>query len=152
MVAEGNMVNWWPASDKEEFERRSQVLIDQYNAYEVLDSVFVQGELTLGENIGDIAGLSVAYDGMQLHFEKHGKPEPIDGFSQEQRFFLSWATIWRTKYRDETLRTQVLTDPHSPGMYRAIGPLTNLPTFYAAFDIKEGAAMWKPDSLRVKIW
>lgn len=150
--ADGNMVNWWTDEDKAAFESRTQVLVDQFDSYEVLDSVYVQGELTLGENIGDIAGLSVAYDGMQLHFAKSEKPGPIDGFTQEQRFFLSWATIWRTKYRDETLRTQVLTDPHSPGMYRATGPLVNLPIFYEAFDIKEGDAMWKPDSLRVKIW
>lgn len=150
--ADGNMVNWWTPEDKSAFQARTQVLVDQYDSYEVLDSVFVQGQLTLGENIGDIAGLSVAYDGMQLHFQNHDKPGEIDGFTQEQRFFLSWATIWRTKYRDETLRTQVLTDPHSPGMYRAVGPLTNLETFYAAFDIKEGDKMWKPDSLRVKIW
>jgi putative endopeptidase len=150
--ADGNMVNWWTPEDKQAFQARTQVLVDQYNSYEVLDSVFVQGELTLGENIGDIAGLSVAYDAMQLHFQKHEKPAGIDGFTQEQRFFLSWATVWRTKYKDETLRTRVLTDPHSPGMYRAVGPLTNLETFYAAFDIKEGDKMWKPDSLRVKIW
>ena len=150
--ADGNMVNWWTDSDKSEFKERSQVLIDQFDAYEVLDSVFVQGELTLGENIGDVAGLSVAYDGMQLYYQNHEKLGLIDGFTQEQRFYLSWATVWRTKYRDETLRTQVLTDPHSPGMYRAVGPLTNLETFYAAFDIKKGDKMWKPDSLRVKIW
>jgi putative endopeptidase len=150
--ADGNMKNWWTEGDRERFEARTQVLVDQFNAYEVLDSVFVQGKLTLGENIGDIAGLSVAYDAMQLHYQNHEQPGLIDGFTQEQRFYLSWATVWRTKYRDETLRTQVLTDPHSPGMYRAIGPLTNLETFYAAFDIREGDKMWKPDSLRVKIW
>lgn len=150
--ADGNMVNWWTDADKSAFKERSQVLVDQFDRYEVLDSVFVQGELTLGENIGDIAGLSVAYDAMHLDFEKNGEPDPIDGFTQEQRFFLSWATIWRTKYRDEFLRTQVLTDPHSPAMYRAVGPLTNLEIFYDAFDIKEGDAMWKPESERVKIW
>jgi len=150
--ANGNMVNWWTKGDRERFDARTQVLVDQFNNYEVLDSVFVQGKLTLGENIGDIAGLSVAYDAMQLYYKDHEKPGPIDGFTQEQRFYLSWATIWRTKYRDATLRTQVLTDPHSPGMYRAVGPLTNLPTFYQAFDIKKGDKMWKPDSLRVKIW
>lgn len=150
--ADGNMVNWWSPEDMEAFKARTQVLVDQFDSYEVLDSVFVQGQLTLGENIGDIAGLSVAYDAMQLDFEKNGKPDPIDGYTQEQRFFLSWATIWRTKYRDEFLRTQVMTDPHSPAMYRAMGPLTNLDIFYKAFDVKEGDAMWKPDSLRVKIW
>ena len=96
--------------------------------------------------------MNAAYDGLQIHFEKNGKPEPIDGYTQEQRFFLSWATIWRTKYRDETLRTQILTDPHSPGMYRAIGPLVNMEQFYEAFSVAEGDAMWKADSLRVKIW
>ena len=150
--ADGNMVNWWTERDKEEFKSRSQVLVDQFNQYEVLDSVYVQGELTLGENIGDIAGLNIAYDGMKIYFEKNDKPGPIDGYTQEQRFFLSWATIWRTKSRDEYLRNQVLIDPHSPGMIRAVGPLTNLPTFYAAFDIEPGDPMWRPDSSRVKIW
>ncbi|RLD22453.1 MAG: M13 family peptidase [Bacteroidetes bacterium] len=150
--AEGNMINWWTEADQEQFDARAQVLVDQFDSYEVMDSLFVQGKLTLGENIGDIAGLSVAYDAMQIYYETHERPEPIDGFTQEQRFYLSWATVWRTKYRDEELRNRVLTDVHSPGMYRAVGPLINLPTFYAAFDIKEGDKMWKPDSLRVKIW
>ena len=118
----------------------------------MLDSVFVQGKLTLGENIGDLGGLNSAYDGLQIHLEENGNPGEIDGFTPEQRFFISWATIWRTKYRDETLRTQVLTDPHSPGMYRAIGPLTNMETFYQAFDIQEGDELWKAEEDRVIIW
>jgi len=149
---EGNMVNWWTEDDKKNFEERSEKLIAQFDAYEVLDSVFVQGKLTLGENIGDLGGLNSAYDGLQIHLAENGNPGEIDGFTPEQRFFISWATIWRTKYRDETLRTQVLTDPHSPGMYRAIGPLTNMETFYQAFDIQEGDELWKAEEDRVIIW
>lgn len=112
----------------------------------------VQGRLTLGENIGDLGGLNAAYDALQIYLAENGDPGKIDGFTPEQRLFLSWATIWRTKYRDETLRTQVLTDPHSPAMFRAIGPLENMDQFYRAFDIKEGDELWKPESERVKIW
>jgi putative endopeptidase len=149
---EGNLRNWWTEEDLTKFQERGKALADQFSKYEPLDSVFVNGEFTLGENIGDLGGLSVAYDGLQLHFQKHGKPGLIDGFTPEQRFFLSWATIWRTKFRDETLRTQVLTDPHSPGMYRAIGPLVNMDEFYEAFDIEEGDKMYRPVTERVKIW
>lgn len=150
--ANGNMINWWTDGDRSRFEERTKLLVKQYDSYEALDSVFVQGELTLGENIGDLGGLNAAYDGLQIHFQNNKKPGPIDGFTQEQRFFLNWATIWRTKYRDESLRTQILTDPHSPAMYRGPGPLENMEQFYAAFDVKQGDTMWKPDSLRVKIW
>lgn len=149
---QGNMVNWWSEEDKKNFEARTQKLVEQYDAYEALDSVYVQGKLTLGENIGDLGGLNAAYDALQIHLEKNGNPGLIDGFTPEQRFFISWATIWRTKYRDETLRTQVLTDPHSPGMFRAVGPLSNMETFYAAFDIQEGDELWRPEEERVKIW
>jgi len=150
--AKGNMVNWWTDEDRARFEARTKMLVNQYDHYQPLDSVNVQGALTLGENIGDLGGLNAAYDALQIHFQNHEKPGPIDGYTQEQRFFLSWATIWRTKYRDETLRTQILTNPHSPGMFRAVGPLENMETFYQAFDIKQGDQLWKPDSLRVKIW
>ncbi|MCP4458557.1 MAG: M13 family metallopeptidase [Cytophagales bacterium] len=149
---EGNMVNWWTDEDKSLFEERTALLIAQFDSYEPLDSVNVQGKLTLGENIGDLGGLNAAYDALQIYFEENERPEDIDGFTPEQRLFLSWATIWRTKYRDETLRTQILTDPHSPGMFRAIGPLTNMETFYKAFGIKEGDKLWKAEEDRVKIW
>lgn len=150
--AEGNMVNWWTDEDKANFDSRSKLLVDQFNAYEALPGLFVQGELTLGENIGDLGGINVAYDGLQKYFETHEKPGLIGGFTQEQRFFLSWGTVWREKVRDESLRTQIQTDPHTPGRYRANGPMENLDAFYAAFNVKEGDALWKPDSLRVKIW
>ncbi|MEP5611492.1 MAG: M13 family metallopeptidase [Cyclobacteriaceae bacterium] len=150
--SEGNMVNWWSPEDKERFEERTSKLVAQFDAYEPLDSVNVQGELTLGENIGDLGGLNAAYDALQIYYAENGRPEKVDGFTGEQRFFISWATIWRTKYRDESLRNQIQSDPHSPGMFRAIGPLTNMETFYAAFDIKEGDELWRSEEDRVKIW
>jgi len=150
--AEGNMNNWWSETDAEQFKARTGKLVSQYADYSPLDSVFVNGELTLGENIGDLGGISVALDGLKRHLATKGDDGLIDGYSQEQRFFISWATIWRIKYRDETLRTQINTDPHSPGMYRANGPISNMTSFYEAFDVKEGDGMHRPDSLRVQIW
>ncbi len=150
--ANGNMVNWWTEVDLANFKSRGEKLVAQFNAYEPLDSLFVNGQLTLGENIGDLGGVNLAWDGMQRYFEKHGKTESIDGFSPEQRFFMSWGTIWRTKYRDEAMRTQVMTNPHSPGMYRANAPLTNVDAFYEAFDLKEGDGMYKAPEERIKIW
>lgn len=150
--SEGNMINWWTDTDKEQFDARTARLVAQFDAYEPLDSVNVQGQLTLGENIGDLGGLNAAYDALQIYLSENGNPGLIDGFTAEQRFFISWATIWRTKYRDETLRTQILTDPHSPGMFRAIGPLENMETFYQAFDIKAGDDLFKAPEDRVIIW
>lgn len=150
--ASGNMINWWTDTDRKEFEKRTQKLIDQFNAYEALPGLYVQGELTLGENIGDLGGINVAYDALQLKLERDGRPEKIDGFTPEQRLFLSWATIWRTKVRDEKLRSLIQTDVHSPGYFRAFGPLVNMETFYAAFNVKEGDKMWIPEEDRVKIW
>lgn len=150
--ADGNLKNWWTEDDLANFKARTAKLVAQYDAYEPLDSVNVNGEFTLGENIGDLGGISAAYDGLKMHLAKNGDPGLIDGMTPEQRFFVSWATVWRIKYKDETLRTQVLTDPHSPGMYRANGPISNLEEFYTAFNVKEGDAMYKVDSARVKIW
>jgi len=127
-------------------------LVDQFNSYYPLEDVQVNGELTLGENIGDIGGVNAAYDGLQMYLAKNGSPGLIDGYTPEQRFFLSWGTIWRVKFKDESLRTQVLTDPHSPGMYRANGPITNMPAFHKAFGVEPGDNMYRPDSLRVNIW
>jgi len=150
--ADGNMNNWWGDADADNFKSRTGKLIAQYDEFQPLDSVFVNGAFTLGENIGDLGGINAAYDGLQRYLAENGRPEDLDGMTPEQRFFVSWATIWRIKYKDETLRTQVNTDPHSPGMYRANGPLQNLPTFYEAFGVKEGDNMYRPDSVRVKIW
>jgi putative endopeptidase len=150
--ANGNLVNWWTESDLENFTARGNKLAEQYSNIEVLDSVYINGKFTLGENIGDLGGVLGAYDGLMRFYEKNGKPEPIDGLTPEQRFFMSWATVWRTKQRDEYTRTQVTTDPHSPGMYRATQPLLNIDAFYEAFDIKEGDPMYLAPEDRVRIW
>lgn len=149
---DGNLKNWWTDEDRQRFEALTKKLAAQYDAYEPLEGVRVNGQFTLGENIGDLGGINVAFDGLQRHLAQHGNPGPIDGFSQDQRFFISWASIWRTKYRDEALKNQINTDPHSPGMYRAVGPAVNVPAFYEAFDISEGDALYRPESARVKIW
>ena len=150
--ADGNVNNWWTPEDLTEFGNRGKALVDQYSALEVLDSVYVNGAFTLGENIGDLGGVLGAYDGLQLYFKKNGRPEDIDGFTAEQRFFMSWATVWRTLIRDEALRNQINTDPHSPGHIRATQPLKNVDAFYEAFRIKEGDAMYLPPEERVRIW
>lgn len=150
--AAGNLKNWWAEKDLAMFKEKGKAYVDQFNKYEPLPGVFVQGQFTLGENIGDLGGIAVAYEGLQRFYKTNGKPGLIDGLTPEQRFFISWGTIWRTISRDETLRTQVLTDPHAPGMYRANGPLTNFDPFYEAFNVKEGDKMYRPDSARVKIW
>ena len=150
--AEGNLVNWWSKEDLDKFTERGNALAEQYSQVEVLDSVYINGKFTLGENIGDLGGLLGAYDGLQKYYEENGRPENIDSFTPEQRFFMSWATVWRTKQRDEALRSQIKTDPHSPGRYRATQPLLNVDAFYKAFDIKEGDAMYLEPEKRVRIW
>lgn len=150
--SDGNLVNWWTDEDLENFTNRAQGLAEQYSNVEVLDGVNINGEFTLGENIGDLGGVLGAYDGLQRYFEKHGRPDNIDGFTPEQRFFMSWATIWRTKTREEALRNQIKTDPHSPGQVRATQPLVNVDAFYEAFDIQEGDGMYLAPEDRIRIW
>ncbi len=150
--AQGNLVNWWTDEDLEKFTERGNKLAEQYSNIEVMDSVFINGKFTLGENIGDLGGLLGAYDGLQRYYKENGRPGKIDGFTPEQRFFMSWATVWRTKQREEALRTQVKTDSHSPGMYRAIEPLKNIDAFYEAFNITEGDPMYVAPENRVRIW
>ncbi|MCE2786533.1 MAG: M13 family metallopeptidase [Sphingobacteriales bacterium] len=149
--AKGNLNSWWTDEDRKKFEERTKVLVEQFNKFEVLDSVFVNGQLTLGENIADLAGLTVAYEAYQMSI-KDKKRVIIDGFTPEQRFFIGFAQVWRTHARPEYLRNQVLTDPHSPAQYRVFGPLSNMPQFYAAFDVKPKHKMWLDDNKRVKIW
>ena len=150
--AEGNLNNWWTEKDLEQFEGLGNELAEQYSAIEVLDSVYINGKFTLGENIGDLGGVNAAYDGLQIHLNENGNPGEIDGFTPEQRFFLSWATVWRTKMREEALRNRIKTDSHSPGMYRAYVPLQNIDAWYDAFVIKEGDPMYVNPEERVRIW
>ncbi|MFT4669722.1 MAG: putative endopeptidase [Flavobacteriaceae bacterium] len=150
--ANGNLINWWSDTDLANFTERGNALVEQYDAIEVLDSVFVNGKFTLGENIGDLGGVLGAYDGLQRLYKEIGRPDDIDGLTAEQRFFMSWATVWRTKQRDKSLRNQVKTDPHTPGRWRATEPLKNIDAFYEAFNIKEGDAMYVAPENRVRIW
>ena len=148
---DGNLRNWWTEQDKGQFQARGAKLIGQYNKFEPLPGVNVNGAVALGENIGDLGGMTVALKAYQLSLD--GKEAPVmDGFTGEQRFFISWAQVWRTKFREEALRRQLSTGPHSPAHYRVIGVLPNIPQFYTAFDIKEGDAMYLPPEQRVKIW
>ncbi len=148
---DGNLVEWWTDADAAEFKARAQKVIDQYSSYEVLPGVHVNGELTLGENIADLGGITLAYEALERSLV--GKERKlIDGFTPEQRFFLSWAQVWRTNMRENALRQLVATNPHSPGAIRAIGPLVNFQPFYDAFGIKEGDKMWVKPELRAKIW
>ena len=150
--ADGNLVNWWSEDDLKQFTGLGSALADQYSALEPLPGIFVDGKFTLGENIGDLGGVNAAYDGLQIYLKATGNPGLIDGFTPEQRFFISWATIWRSKMRDEAIKNQVKTDPHSPGMYRAYVPLQNVEAFYKAFNILPHNSMYLPFEKRVKIW
>ncbi|MQP51430.1 MULTISPECIES: M13 family metallopeptidase [unclassified Flavobacterium] len=150
--AEGNLINWWSDEDLSQFTTLGSALADQYSALEPLPGIFVDGKFTLGENIGDLGGVNAAFDGLQIYLKANGNPGLIDGFTPEQRFFISWATIWRSKMRDEAIKNQVKTDPHSPGMYRAYVPLQNVEAFYKAFNILPHNSMYLPFEKRVKIW
>lgn len=150
--AQGNQEDWWTAEDAKRFEERAQKVVDQFENYTVLDSLHLNGRLTLGENIADLGGVTLAYYAMQKDFNKNGRPENIGGLTPEQRFFINWATVWRTKFRDEALRNQIMTDPHAPGQFRAWAPLSNMKEFQEAFGIKPGSKMIRPDSLRALIW
>lgn len=148
---QGIQQNWWTDEDRARFETRVKALGAQYDAFCPLDKVCVNGALTMGENIGDLGGLSMAYTAYHLSLD--GKPAPvIDGLTGDQRFFMAWAQVWKAKYRDETLVGQIKSDPHSPAMYRANGPLRNFDAWYAAFNVKPGDKMYLPPEQRVRIW
>lgn len=148
---DGNLRDWWTEADAHAFAERTGRLADQYSGYCPLEGLCVNGRVALGENIGDLSGLTVAYRAYQLSLG--GSPAPvIDGFTGDQRFFLGWAQIWRMNYRDEALRQRVMVGPHSPNMYRVNGVLVNMPEFYAAFDVQPGDALYLPPEERVKIW
>jgi len=148
---DGMLRDWWQPSDKEEFKKRTQNLAGQYDQFSPIEGEHVNGKFTLGENIGDLGGLTIAYRAYELSLE--GKDAPIiDGFTGPQRFFLGWGQIWARKYREEELRRRLKTDPHSPSHYRVIGIVSNMPEFYKAFDLKEGDKLWRKPEERVKIW
>nr|MBC7612357.1 M13 family metallopeptidase [Pseudopedobacter sp.] len=149
--ADGNLKSWWTEEDKKLFEAKTKVLANQYNQYFVSDSLHVNGELTLGENIADLGGLTIAYEAYQMRLKKN-PGVVINGFTPEQRFFIGFAQIWKNNIRPEAMRQLILTDPHSPGIYRVFGSLSNMPEFYAAFGVKEGAMMYRKPDERANIW
>jgi len=149
--AKGNLRNWWTEQDLAEFSKRTKILVEQYNEYHVFDDLTVNGKLTLGENIGDLSGLTIAYKAYKTSL--NGKPAPIiEGFTGDQRFFMGYAQIWRAKIVEKSMRNRVATDSHSPAEFRALGSLSNMNEFYKAFDVKPGDAMYIAPEKRVKIW
>ena len=150
--AEGNLQNWWTPADKENFEKVTAALAKQFDQYEPVKGIFVNGIFTNGENIADLGGVNIAYDALQMYLNDHGKIEKMSNFTQEQRFFISWATVWRTLSTDAYMTNQVKTDPHTPGYFRAFAPLTNVDSWYKAFDVKEGDKLYKKPEDRIKIW
>ncbi|MEO8018203.1 MAG: M13-type metalloendopeptidase [Pseudomonadota bacterium] len=148
---DGNLRDWWTADDGVKFKQRAGELVKQFNGYTVLDQRHLNGQLTLGENIGDLSGMAVALKAYRISLQ--GKPAPeIDGFTGDQRFFLGWAQVWRRSYRDAELLKRLVTDPHSPSEFRTNGPSSNIDAFYDAFNVKPGDRMYRPPAERVKIW
>lgn len=151
--AKGNLKDWWTDADANAFEERAQKLVDQYSSYEALPGAHVNGKLTLGENIADLGGVNIAYEALERALAKDpAKRKNIDGFTPEQRFFLSFAQVWRVNWREAELRRRLTIDPHSPGQFRAVGPSENMQEFYDAFGIKSGAPMWRSPEQRAIIW
>ncbi len=149
--AEGNFKNWWGEKDKENFLGKTKLIIEQFNNYVALDTLHVNGKLTQGENIADLGGLTMAYYAYKKYL--NGKTSPvIDGYTGEQRFFISWAQGWKSLLRDEALKQRLATDPHSPGQFRGNGPLSNMKEFYEAFGVKPGDGMYRSDEKRIEIW
>ena len=146
---DGNLKNWWTEEDLKQFNKLTSKLVDQYDAFTVVDGTHVKGEFTQGENIGDLSGLAIAYKAYKANFPEN---TDIDGYSSDQRFFMGWAQVWMRKYRDEELLKRIDTDPHSPSEFRTNGILRNLPEFYKAFDVKPGDGMYLAPEDRVKIW
>lgn len=148
---DGTLRNWWTPGDLTRFKAKTQTLVQQFDGYTVLDTIHVNGKLTLGENIGDLGGLNVAYEAFKLTEQgKSGKK--IDGFTPDQRFFLSWAQVWRSNILPESAAQLILTDPHSPGEYRTIGAPVNMDAWYTAFDVKPGDKLYKKPEDRIRIW
>jgi putative endopeptidase len=148
---DGNLNNWWAPDDKTKFDAKTAAVVKQYDAYTVLDSLHVNGKLTLGENLADIGGVTIAYEAFK-NTEEGKKNEVIDGFTADQRFFLSIAQIWRMKSKDALMLQRIKTDPHSPAMWRVNGPLSDFTPWYNAFNVQPGDKMYKPVSKRIQIW
>ena len=148
---QGRIRDWWTETADENFKQRSDKLVAQYDTFSPLEGLNVNGRLTLGENIGDLGGISIALKAYLDSLERE-EPPVIEGFSGVQRVFIGFGRVWRSKIRDEALRTQIATDPHSPGIYRANGSVRNVPEWYRAFDVGESNELYLAPEERVKIW
>lgn len=150
--ADGNLKDWWTAEDAEKFEAKANQLVAQYNKYEALPGLFVNGKLSLTENIADLGGITIAYSALQRQLTDQERSTKIDGYTPNQRCFMAWGQIWKSKWRPEILRQVVLTDPHPPSEFRVTGPLVNLPEFFTTFDIKSGDPLWRDPANITIIW
>jgi predicted metalloendopeptidase len=149
--ADGNLKMWWTDNDYKNFKDKTKLIIEQFDGFVAIDTLHVNGELTQGENIADLGGLTMAYYAYKKSLNNQKSPV-IAGFTGEQRFFLSWAQGWKSLMRDASLKQLVATNPHSPANFRVLGPLSNMPEFYEAFGVKAGDGMYRPDAKRVNIW
>jgi putative endopeptidase len=149
----GNMNDWWTDADRREFDKRAKMLIEQYSSFSPgqLPAQHVNGALTIGENIGDLGGLTIGYKAYTIALEGT-EPPVLDGLTGPQRFFFGWAQVWRTKARDAEVMRRLATDPHSPAEFRCNGVIRNLTEFYDAFGVKQGDKLWLPPEKRVRIW
>ncbi|HET6227650.1 MAG TPA: M13 family metallopeptidase [Bacteroidia bacterium] len=150
--ADGNLKNWWTKEDLERFKQKTALLVKQFDNYVAIDDVHVKGELTLGENIADLGGLTIAYYAFKKSLQGKPVPAKIDGYTAEQRFFISWSQVWRVSMRPEYLKNMIQTNPHSPGNFRANGAPSNMQEFYDAFGVKPGDKMYRPKEERAEIW
>ncbi|HUW05180.1 MAG TPA: M13 family metallopeptidase [Williamwhitmania sp.] len=147
----GNLNNWWTSEDRARFLKKTKMIVEQFNGYVPVDNLHINGDMTQGENIADLGGIVMGYEAFKKT-SQYKNNEIIAGLTPDKRFFLAYAMAWMINDRPEAIANQVLSDVHSPAKYRVLGPLSNMPAFYKAFNVKEGQAMWRPDSLRVKIW
>jgi putative endopeptidase len=150
--ADGNLKNWWTKEDLQRFKAKTDKLVKQFDNYVAIDDVHVKGALTLGENIADLGGLTIAYYALKKSLEGKPAPAKIDGFTAEQRFFIAWAQAWRVNMRPAFLKNMIQTNPHSPGNFRANAAPSNMQEFYDAFDVKPGDKMYRPKEERAEIW
>ena len=149
---DGNLNEWWTKEDAEKFKAKTQILVDQYSAYTVLDSLHVNGELTLGENIADNGGLFIAYNALQMSYKENGTPEPVEGLTSDQRYLIAYAQLWRQHIRPKSLMRNLQEDVHSPGEARVNAGVANTPWFYTAFDVKESDKRYIAPENRAQIW
>jgi endothelin-converting enzyme/putative endopeptidase len=148
----GKIRDWWTEDADAAFSARSERLGAQYDSYQPLPDMNINGQLTMGENIGDLGGVEMAWSAYQKYVEDNGEPPVLDGYTGAQRFFMAWAQVWRAKAREDALRQQLLTDPHSPAKYRINGIVRNVDAWYEAFDVQPDDALYLPPEQRVNIW